>query len=68
MGDVLESGTDIDVNSASIRERVEVIEHTLESFGAPATVVEINQGPTITQFGVEPNYWSCAAASGRRSR
>ena len=54
--DILESGTDIDVNSASIRERVEVIEHTLESFGAPATVVEINQGPTITQFGVEPNY------------
>jgi S-DNA-T family DNA segregation ATPase FtsK/SpoIIIE len=54
--DVLESGTDVDVNSASIRERVEVIEHTLDSFGAPATVVEINQGPTITQFGVEPNY------------
>ena len=56
VGDVLETGTDIDVNSASIRERVEVIEQTLESFGAPATVVEINQGPTITQFGVEPNY------------
>ncbi|MBP9500534.1 MAG: DNA translocase FtsK 4TM domain-containing protein [Candidatus Promineofilum sp.] len=54
--DILESGTDIDVNSTSIRERVEVIEQTLESFGAPATVVEINQGPTITQFGVEPNY------------
>ncbi|MCZ2113082.1 MAG: DNA translocase FtsK, partial [Anaerolineae bacterium] len=54
--DILESGTDIDVNSSSIRERVEVIEQTLESFGAPATVVEINQGPTITQFGVEPNY------------
>lgn len=54
--EILESGTDIDVNSASIRERVEVIEQTLESFGAPATVVEINQGPTITQFGVEPNY------------
>ena len=56
MADMLESGTDVDVNSAAIRERVEVIEHTLESFGAPATVVEINQGPTITQFGVEPNY------------
>ena len=56
VADVLESGTDVDVNSASIRERVEVIEHTLDSFGAPATVVEINQGPTITQFGVEPNY------------
>ncbi len=56
VADVLESGTDVDVNSASIRERVEIIEHTLDSFGAPATVVEINQGPTITQFGVEPNY------------
>ena len=56
VADVLESGTDVDVNSAGIRERVEVIEHTLDSFGAPATVVEINQGPTITQFGVEPNY------------
>jgi S-DNA-T family DNA segregation ATPase FtsK/SpoIIIE len=56
IADILESGTDVDVNSAGIRERVEIIEHTLESFGAPATVVEINQGPTITQFGVEPNY------------
>ena len=40
--DVLESGTDVDVNSAGIRERVEVIEHTLDSFGAPATVVELS--------------------------
>ncbi len=54
--EVLESGTDLDLNNAAIREQVEVIEQTLESFGAPATVVEINQGPTITQFGVEPNY------------
>ena len=56
VSDILESGTDTDVNSAVIREQVEIIEHTLESFGAPATVVEINQGPTVTQFGVEPNY------------
>ncbi len=54
--DILDSGSDSDVNSAVIREQVEIIEHTLESFGAPATVVEINQGPTVTQFGVEPNY------------
>jgi S-DNA-T family DNA segregation ATPase FtsK/SpoIIIE len=53
---ILESGSDLDVNNAAIREQVEIIEHTLESFGAPATVVEINQGPTVTQFGVEPNY------------
>jgi S-DNA-T family DNA segregation ATPase FtsK/SpoIIIE len=54
--DILESGSENDVNNAAIREQVEIIEHTLESFGAPATVVEINQGPTVTQFGVEPNY------------
>jgi DNA segregation ATPase FtsK/SpoIIIE, S-DNA-T family len=53
---LLEPGSDQDLSNAAIREHVEVIEHTLESFGAPATVVEINRGPTITQFGVEPNY------------
>ncbi len=56
ISDILESGSDQDTNNAAIREQVEIIEHTLESFGAPATIVEINQGPTITQFGVEPNY------------
>lgn len=54
--DILESGTDSDPNGTIIRDQVEIIEHTLESFGAPATVVEINQGPTITQFGVEPSF------------
>lgn len=56
LADMLEAGADHELNSTSIREQVEVIEHTLESFGAPATIVEINQGPTITQFGVEPNF------------
>ncbi|MBK7894415.1 MAG: hypothetical protein IPJ90_05920 [Anaerolineaceae bacterium] len=54
--EILEPGTDMDPSGAIIREQVEIIEHTLESFGAPATVVEINQGPTITQFGVEPSF------------
>jgi S-DNA-T family DNA segregation ATPase FtsK/SpoIIIE len=38
------------------RQRAKIIEDTLESFGAPARVVEINRGPTITQFGVEPGF------------
>ncbi|MCA9973086.1 MAG: DNA translocase FtsK, partial [Anaerolineales bacterium] len=41
-------------------------EHTLESFGAPATVVEISHGPTVTQFGVEPNF--IEARSGKRTK
>ena len=38
------------------RQRAKIIEDSLESFGAPAKVVEINRGPTITQFGVEPGF------------
>ncbi|MBN2086146.1 MAG: DNA translocase FtsK 4TM domain-containing protein [Anaerolineales bacterium] len=38
------------------RQRARIIEDTLDSFGAPAKVVEINRGPTITQFGVEPGF------------
>jgi S-DNA-T family DNA segregation ATPase FtsK/SpoIIIE len=37
-------------------ERARLIEETLKSFGAPVNVVEINRGPTITQFGVEPDF------------
>ena len=36
--------------------RAQMIEETLTSFGAPGKVVEINHGPTITQFGVEPGF------------
>jgi DNA segregation ATPase FtsK/SpoIIIE, S-DNA-T family len=53
---LLEAGGDQEISNATIREQVEVIEHTLDSFGAPAKVVEINQGPTVTQFGVEPQF------------
>ena len=38
------------------RQRAKLIEDTLTLFGAPAKVVEVNRGPTITQFGVEPAF------------
>jgi DNA segregation ATPase FtsK/SpoIIIE, S-DNA-T family len=38
------------------RHRARVIEETLRSFGAPAHVVEIHRGPTVTLFGVEPDF------------
>jgi S-DNA-T family DNA segregation ATPase FtsK/SpoIIIE len=56
VAEMLESGGEQEISNAAIREQVEVIEHTLESFGAPGKVVEINQGPTVTQFGVEPQF------------
>ena len=38
------------------QRRAQLIVDTLDSFGVDATVVEINEGPTITQFGVEPGW------------
>jgi S-DNA-T family DNA segregation ATPase FtsK/SpoIIIE len=54
--DILEAGADIDFDDEYDRQRATLIEETLASFGAPAHVVEINRGPTITQYGVEPDF------------
>lgn len=41
---------------ADVRRKTQIIEDTLESFGVPVSVVEVSQGPTITQFGLDPGY------------
>jgi DNA segregation ATPase FtsK/SpoIIIE, S-DNA-T family len=51
---VLDAGSAPTVSEDFIKQRAHLIEETLASFGAPAQVVEISRGPTITQFGVEP--------------
>ena len=66
LDELLEPGDEQDIGSAYIREQVEIIEHTLESFGAPASVVDISQGPTITQYGVEPSF--IEQRSGKRTK
>jgi S-DNA-T family DNA segregation ATPase FtsK/SpoIIIE len=53
---ILNPGIEAAPDEAIDRQRAKIIEDTLESFGAPAKVVEINRGPTITQFGVEPGF------------
>jgi S-DNA-T family DNA segregation ATPase FtsK/SpoIIIE len=37
-------------------QRAQLIEETLASFGVDARVVQINEGPTVTQFGIEPGW------------
>ena len=37
-------------------DRAKTIEETLAAFGAPAHVVETHRGPTVTQYGVEPDF------------
>ena len=53
---------------AALQERRQIIEETLTSFGVPVRVVSINQGPTITQFGVEPGYIERRGDDGRIRR
>lgn len=53
---ILEPGGQDQADKTFEKERARLIEETLQSFGAPAKVVEINRGPTITQFGVEPDF------------
>jgi S-DNA-T family DNA segregation ATPase FtsK/SpoIIIE len=66
--EVLAKSGEQELSQAEIRERVRIIEDTLASFGVPAKVVEVNQGPTITQFGVEPGYIEKRNSNGRLSR
>lgn len=63
--EILDAGVEVPVDDEYDRHRAQVIEETLESFGAPGHVVEINRGPTITQFGVEPAF---IESRGRRTR
>ncbi|MGD2179153.1 MAG: DNA translocase FtsK 4TM domain-containing protein [Anaerolineae bacterium] len=52
--EILEPGNDHDIGAAILREQARVIEETMESLGAPVRVREINHGPVVTQFGIEP--------------
>jgi S-DNA-T family DNA segregation ATPase FtsK/SpoIIIE len=52
--EILEPGNDHDISAAILREQARIIEETMESLGAPVRVREINHGPVITQFGIEP--------------
>ncbi|HIE38323.1 MAG TPA: DNA translocase FtsK, partial [Anaerolineae bacterium] len=51
---ILEPGDEQDLDQEMVRHQARIIEETLSSLGAPVTVREINRGPVVTQFGVEP--------------
>ena len=62
---VFEEGTEQEISEQDIRERVRIIEETLASFGIEARVKEINPGPAVTQFGLEPGYMNSKDAQGQ---
>jgi len=54
--DLLEEPDEALFDEADIRDKARVIEETLDHLGVPAKVLEINWGPRVTQFGIEPGY------------
>jgi S-DNA-T family DNA segregation ATPase FtsK/SpoIIIE len=54
LAEILEDSSEQDIQGEDLRRRAHIIETTLEGFGVPVQVVEANQGPAVTQFGLRP--------------
>jgi S-DNA-T family DNA segregation ATPase FtsK/SpoIIIE len=54
--DLLSKGSQASSGVLDSDHRARVIEETLASFGVNAKVTQINEGPAVTQFGIEPGW------------
>ncbi len=54
LNEILEPGNDQDIEREILRQQARTIEDTLRDLGAPVRVQEINPGPVVTQFAIEP--------------
>ncbi|MFC2011455.1 DNA translocase FtsK [Chloroflexota bacterium] len=54
--DILDMSPEVQFSQADNVQRARLIEEALASYGVEAKVVQINEGPTVTQFGVEPGW------------
>ena len=54
--DVLDRPKETELDREEVDKRARLIEEALGSYGVEAKVVQINTGPTVTQFGVEPGW------------
>ncbi|HEX2910457.1 MAG TPA: DNA translocase FtsK 4TM domain-containing protein [Chloroflexia bacterium] len=51
---ILANFSDVEVNPQELKKKARLIENTLSNFGVEAYVREVNTGPTVTQFALEP--------------
>jgi S-DNA-T family DNA segregation ATPase FtsK/SpoIIIE len=54
--DILDTMPEVSFSEADNLQRARLIEEALASYGVDSKVVQINAGPTVTQFGVEPGW------------
>jgi len=54
--EILDTSPEVQFSQADNLQRAKLIEETLASYGVDSKVVQINAGPTVTQFGVEPGW------------
>jgi len=54
--EILDMSPEVEFSEADNLQRAKLIEEALASYGVDAKVVQINAGPTVTQFGVEPGW------------
>ena len=55
--DLLDPTAEVELKPADHQKRAEQIGEALASHGIEAKIVQINPGPTVTQFGVEPGWF-----------
>ncbi|MDO8491671.1 MAG: DNA translocase FtsK, partial [Dehalococcoidia bacterium] len=53
---VLDPETTFEFGQADSQKRAKLIEQALASYGVDASVVQINPGPSVTQYGIEPGW------------
>ncbi len=53
---LLKNGRSGELTEADLTKKIGIIEETLADFDVYARVVQVNPGPTITQFGLEPGF------------
>ena len=54
--DILDKPAEVKLDKEDIEQRARLIEEALASYGVEAKVVQVNMGPAVTQFGVEPGW------------
>ena len=54
--ELLDKASDTEFTEVGNEQKAKLIEEALRSYGVEAKVVQINPGPSVTQFGIEPGW------------